>query len=261
MDQLEKQKQDVLTIRKCQRNWDKEKVFPKSHVEHLLYLATNSPSKQDEIRFGLCVVTNEEIRNKIYDDYVWGYHRHGNDAGRNTQMGAHVLFIYARIRPSDFNRDTIGIDVTDDENLVSEGFEYRSDINFDRDIGLSMGIVSFAAAQLGYKTGFNTNLYYNKYTSEDWRELLGIEDESWEPEVVLGIGFPDESLEWYQSRDIEYLEADPREKNIDYENTLNDYKGIRKKCTDITIREFGPQSHDFYTNKSRPKGIPFKWIY
>jgi len=253
---MKKQKEAVLTVRKCQRNWDESKSIPQEHIDHLIYLATNCPSKQDEIRFGLCVVTNSEIRKIIYDDYIWGSHRFGNDAGRNTQMGAQALFIFAKVNPSDFEHDTIGITVSD---VVSNDFDYRSDINFDRDIGISMGIVSFAAAQLGYKTGFNTNLYYNKYSGEDWRNLLGIKDVSWDPQVILGIGHPDESLAWFQSRDIEYLQADPREENLDYENTLNQYKGIRKKWTDIDIREFGPLSHDTKENPI-PKGIPLKII-
>lgn len=245
---LETQKKAVQTVRKCQRNWDLNHTIPKEHIDHWTYLATNSPSKQDEARYGVCVVTNKALREKIYDDYVWGSHRFGNDAGRNTQAGANALFIFGEAEPTDEEFDTDGI--SQDRSHVSKGFEYRMEINRNRDIGLAMGIVSFSAAQLGYRTGFNTNLYYNKHTQKDWRRMLDIPEETkFKPLVILGIGYPDPSLEWFQTRDIEYLEADPREGDLKDITTLEKYKGIRKKWDDKGIhemkgiREFGPLSH------------------
>jgi hypothetical protein len=194
------------------------------------------------------VVTNKSLREKIYDDYVWGSHRFGNDAGRNTQAGANALFIFGEAEPTDFEHDSDGI--SQNRDTVSSGFEHRMEINMNRDIGLAMGIVSFSAAQLGYRTGFNTNLYFNKHTVEDWRRMLNIADETkFQPLVILGIGYPDTSLEWFQTRDIEYLQADPREGNLDDITVLDNYKGIRKKWNDKDIqkmggiREFGPISH------------------
>ena len=247
-DILQSQKKAVQTVRKCQRNWDLRQNIPQQHIDHWIYLATNSPSKQDEARFGLCVVTNKQLREKIYDDYVWGSHRFGNDAGRNTQAGSNVLFIYGEVKSTDDEFDTDGISQRRDN--VSRGFEYRMEINRNRDIGLSMGIVSFSAAQLGYRTGFNTNLYFNKHTASDWRKMLDIGEETlFKPLVTLGIGYPDPSLEWFQTRDIEYMEADPREGNLDDITVLEKYKGVRKKWDDVGIkemngiREFGPISH------------------
>ena len=248
MNNLDKEKEAVQTVRKCQRNWDLSKTIPQEHIDHWTYLATNSPSKQDEARYGVCVVTNKSLREKIYDDYVWGSHRFGNDAGRNTQAGANALFIFGEAEPTDFEHDSDGI--SQNRDTVSSGFEHRMEINMNRDIGLAMGIVSFSAAQLGYRTGFNTNLYFNKHTVEDWRRMLNIADETKvQPLVILGIGYPDTSLEWFQTRDIEYLQADPREGNLDDITVLDNYKGIRKKWNDKDIqkmggiREFGPISH------------------
>lgn len=254
MNNLDKEKNAVQTVRKCQRNWDLSKTIPQAHIDHWIYLATNSPSKQDEARFGLCVVTNKEIREKIYDDFIWGSHRFGNDAGRNTQAGANALFIFAEIEATDDEYDTDGINQNHD--VVSDEFDLRTSLNFNRDIGLAMGIISFSAAQMGYRTGFNTNLYYNKHTTEDWKKLLGIPVETvWKPAVILGIGYPDPNLEWFQSNDLEYLEADPREKFLDDHTVLDEYKGIRKKWTDITIREFGPISHSI-DNDPKSKKVP-----
>jgi hypothetical protein len=258
MDILEQQKQAVLTTRRCQRNWDRSKTIPQEHIDHWIYLATNSPSKQDEARFGLCVITKPGIIDTIYDDFAWGSHRFGNDAGRNTQMGANALFVFAEIDASDDEYDTDGI--SQNHNMVSEGFEHRTNLNFNRDIGLAMGIVSFSAAQLGYKTGFCTNVIYNKHTHDDWKDMLGIsQDTVWNPTVVLSIGYPDESLDWFQSRDLEYLEADPREGDLDKITVLEKYKGIKKKWTDEPIREFGPISHDHKGNP-KPKRVPLTVI-
>lgn len=252
MDILQQQKNAVLTTRRCQRNWDVTKSIPQEHIDHWVYLATNSPSKQDEARFGLCVVTKREIIDTIYDDFAWGSHRYGNDAGRNTQMGANALFIFAEVETSDWERDQVGIMPTE---KVSQGFDERVDLNFNRDIGLAMGIVSFSAAQLGYRTGFCTNVIYNKHSFNDWKSMLGIPlKQKWIPTVVLSIGYPDETLEWYQSRDLEYIEADPREERVDEITMLEQYKGIRKKWTDCSIREFGPLSHSI-DGKPISKGI------
>lgn len=258
MDILQNQKQAVLTTRRCQRNWDRTKTIPQEHIDHWIYLATNSPSKQDEARFGLCVITKTEIIDKIYDDFAWGSHRFGNDAGRNTQMGANALFVFAEIDASDDEYDSDGI--TQNREVVSKGFDLRTNLNFNRDIGLAMGIVSFSAAQLGYSTGFCTNVIYNKHSFDDWKKMLGIPlEQKWIPTVVLGIGYPDERLGWFQSLDMEYLEADPREGNLDDITVLEKYKGIRKKWTDEPIREFGPLSHDIEGNPLK-KNIPLQIV-
>jgi nitroreductase len=255
MDQLELQKQAVLTTRRCQRNWDRTKKIPQSHIDHWTFLATNSPSKQDEARFGLCVITKPEVLDIIYDDFAWGSHRFGNDAGRNTQMGSNALFIFSEVDCSDNENDSRGI--PQDPDIVVSGFEKRTSLNFNRDIGLAMGIVCFSAAQMGYKTGFNTNLYFNKHTPDDWKKLLGIPiNQIWRPTVALCIGYPDETLKWYQSRDKEYLEADPREPDLENNTTLNHYKGVRKEwVSQLPLREFGPVSHD-NNGDPKPKDIP-----
>ena len=45
---LENEKQIIDTIRRCQRNWDHSRSIPDEHLEHWIYIAQNSPSKQDE---------------------------------------------------------------------------------------------------------------------------------------------------------------------------------------------------------------------
>lgn len=258
MDHLDREKQAILITRRCQRNWDLSKQIPQEHIDHWIYLCENSPSKQDEVRYALCVITDQKIRETIYDDYCWGSHRHGVDSGRNTQVGANALFVFGETESfTDNENDVVGVDNDRDSDNVSDGFDYRSDINFNRDIGIAMGIVAFSAGMMGYSTGFNTNVIYNKHNHKDWMNLLGYE-EYFRPRVVLGIGYPDPTLKWFESRDLEYIEPDPRETDLDTKTMLEDYKGIRKKWTDEPIRTFGPISADPKTGKPKPKGLPVK---
>ena len=57
---LQNEKQIIDTIRRCQRNWDHSKSIPDEHIDHWVYIAQNSPSKQDESYFNLYVITNKE---------------------------------------------------------------------------------------------------------------------------------------------------------------------------------------------------------
>jgi hypothetical protein len=256
MSQLDKEKQAILIARRCQRNWDKEKTIPQEHIDHWIYLCENSPSKQDECRYALAVVTDEKTRDVIYDEYSWGSHRRGIDAGRNTQAGGSALFIFGDTERTDFGGDDQGIDPGE---KTAEGFDYRSDINFNRDIGIAMGIVSFSAANMGYVTGFNTNVIYNNHGPKDWQKLLGM-DYYFCPKVVLSIGYPDPNLQWYESNDLEYIYPDPRETDLDNKTMLEDYPGVRKKWTDIKVRTFGPISADPKTGKPYKKGLKVKVI-
>jgi len=258
MNHLDKEKETIVKIRKCQRNWDLSKKIPQEHIDHWIYLCENAPTKQDESRYALCVVTDKKIKDIIYDDYCWGSHRHGVNAGRNTQVGANALFVFGETESfTDNENDVVGVDNDRDSDNVSDGFDYRSDINFNRDIGIAMGIVAFSAGMMGYYTGFNTNVIYNKHNYKDWMNLLGYK-EYFRPRVILGIGHPDPTLKWFESRDLEYIDPDPRESDLDKKTMLEDYKGIRKTWTDVPLRTFGPLSADPETGKPNKKGLSVK---
>jgi hypothetical protein len=57
---LDKEKQIIDTIRRCQRNWDHSKCIPEEHINHWIYIATNAPSKQDVSYYNLYCITDKE---------------------------------------------------------------------------------------------------------------------------------------------------------------------------------------------------------
>lgn len=251
-DRLEIEKQAIITNRRCQRNWDTTREIPRHHIEHWQYLLLNSPSKQDEIRFGAVIITNKELIHKINKEYSWGFRRHGNDARRNNQMDGSCVIIFGRVSPTDFEGDYEGVVRGE---MLSREYEERNLKHQEREMGIAMGIIAFSAACMGYKTGFNTNLYYNAKGEQEWKELLGVHETNpdFRPCVGIGIGYPDESLKWYETRDNEYLEADLRETDLEYKTMLEDYPGIVKKF-DEPILNYGPLSHhhDTLQPKQRP---------
>lgn len=261
MQDLDSQKQAVQIARQCQRNWNLSKSIPKDHIDHWTHLATHSPSKQDEITFQLCVITNQKTLKEIYDNHVWGYHHNNNNSAlRNTQMGANCLFIWGNLTPSDHSRDNHGI--LEHNEINEENFDIRQLENVERSIGMSSGIVSFSAAMMGYRTGFCRNFFYDaKSTKISWKKLLGYDANSdFYPKVGLGIGYPDEQLEYYQTRDLEYLVADHRETDLESKGCLEDYNGVIKTIADREVFNFGPISTDPVTKQSVAKQVPFKII-
>jgi len=251
-DRLQIEKQAIVTNRRCQRNYDTSRVIPQEHIEHWQYLLKNSPSKQDEIRFGAVIIINKELIEKIHKEYSWGFRRKGNDARRNNQMNGSCVIIFGRVIPTDFEGDYEGVVRGE---MLSREYEERNLKHQEREMGIAMGIVAFSAACMGYKTGFNTNLYYNAKGEQEWRKMLDVDktNPDFRPCVGLGIGFPDESLEWYQTRDNEYLEADPRESDLSFKTMLEDYPGVVKKFPE-PILNYGPLSCDPDTHelKERP---------
>jgi hypothetical protein len=261
MDDLERQRQAVQITRQCQRNWNLDKIISRDHIDHWIHLATHAPSKQDEITFQLCVITNHDILKEIYQNHAWGYHWSGNNTAlRNTQMGANCLFIWGHHNPSDIKGDHHGI--LEHSEIVENDFDLRQLENVERSIGMSSGIVSFSAAMLGYKTGFCRNFFYDaQSTKSKWKQLLGYDkDSDFFPKVGLGIGYPDSELEYYQTKDLEYLVADPRETDLESKGCLEDYNGIIKKINDREIFNFGPISTDPSTKQPVVKQVLFKII-
>jgi hypothetical protein len=180
------------TIRKCQRNWDYTKTVSDEHIDHLAYIAKHSPSKQDEAYFDLAIIKDRAKIQKIYDWSI-GFSQFDDDWNplpsiKNPQTAANVLFIWFIKEPTTIR------------NFYQEGYNpdekhgepKRQDDPNRRDntfcsIGLSLGVTAWAAADLGYVTGFSKNLGNH----EDLKKLLGME---LEPIFSLGIGYPDTSL-------------------------------------------------------------------
>ena len=205
---LQNEKQIIDTIRRCQRNWDHSKSIPDEHVDHWVYIAQNSPSKQDESYFNLYVITNKE-KIDLLSNHTWGHTMEiapGNFTGvtRNTQMFANAYFLFTFKLPATIREikadghayDQTGID-----------FEIRKKNGYVA-IGIAAGLIAQSAADLGYKTGFNSN--HNSYQdggpdqAKVWCDTLGIPT-SEKIIVGLGIGYPEEGRARNEHNETEFL--------------------------------------------------------
>jgi hypothetical protein len=205
---LEKEKQIIDTIRRCQRNWDHSKSIPTEHIDHWIYIAQHAPSKQDESYFNLYVITDKEKINFL-SNHTWGHTMEiapGNFTGvtRNTQMFANAYFLFAfklpptirEIKPDGRFYDQAGMD-----------FDERKRNGYVA-VGIAAGLIAQSAADLGYKTGFNTNHNSHERGAPDqaavWYKTLGI-DSSEIIVVGLGIGYPEEGKARNEHNETEFL--------------------------------------------------------
>jgi len=267
----------VKNTRKCQRNWDHSKQVPEQHIQHLIDVAVNSPAKQDEAYFDLYIVTNREKLKSLYKDHSWGFVVDDDQQYRNPQIDGHVLFFWARKIPETNRNAWVDNSIKD-----SQPFS-RVWVNCLTAIGLSSGMVALTAANLGYATGFCKNHFQQPGSYKAWIDVLGHKepchpdaDPNYQkgmsnPEWVcpysgmdttlihsLSIGFPDESLEWFQNRDTQYMTSDLRDQ-VKGEVDCLSYPGIVHEL-DQDIIEFYPYSHDRDSNNSIDRPHNVRWI-
>ena len=57
----------IDVAKRAQRNYDLTKSIPQKDLETLIYVASNSPSKQNETHFNLRVYTDPVVIKEIYD--------------------------------------------------------------------------------------------------------------------------------------------------------------------------------------------------
>lgn len=227
---LQNEKQIIDTIRRCQRNWDHSKSIPDEHIDHWVYIAQHSPSKQDESYFNLYVITNKE-KIDLLSNHTWGHTMEiapGNYTGvtRNTQMFANAYFLFTfklphtirEIKPDGRQFDQTGLD-----------FEGRKKNGYLA-IGIAAGLIARSAAELGYKTGFNSNHNSHQQGGPDqmavWYKTLGIES-SENIIVGLGIGYPEEGKARNDHNETEFL--------------IGNYPGTRHNVNDPYILINGAQ--------------------
>ena len=205
---FDEEKKIIDTIRKCQRNWDLKQSIPKEHIDHWIYIAKNSPSKQDEAYFNLYVITDKE-KIQLLLNHTWGHTMKiapDNHTGvtRNTQMGANAYFLFTfKLPPTirEIKPDGVLYDQTGKE------FEERKRNGYIA-IGIAAGLIARSAAALGYKTGFNTNHNTHERGGPDqqkvWFETLGI-GSSEKIQVGLGIGYPEKDKARNEHNETEFL--------------------------------------------------------
>jgi len=235
-ERMNSEKHAINQARRCQRNWDLSKEVDEDHIDHWIYLATTSPSKQDESFFDLYVVTDRTKLDYLYKEHSWGFTMlpgMKDWVGRNPQMGANCLFVFNRKMNEEEIRNNEKDGSVRDPNAAS-----RWDNAFTS-IGIASGIVAFSANMMGYVTGYGKNFGYIEeptHSQDVWGEVLGIKKEDNNLTYSLGIGYPDESLQWYQSKDNnEYLTGGPVNYSIESTDTDLKYSTYSKLARDIKV--------------------------
>ena len=268
----------VKATRKGQRNWDHSKQLPIEIVEQLVEVATNAPAKQDEAFFDLYVLTNRQIIREMYLNHSWGFNQGKDINYRNPQVDAHAVFVFARATPPTNRNDWI-----DGSQKVTQPFS-RSWVNCLEAIGIASGYVSLTASLMGLTIGYCKNFFFQPQSHNRWCEVLG-HREPCHPDAdpdsyvfghseppwadpysggnstivhMMGIGYPDESLKWYQNRDTQYMTSDPKDNIVGDVDSLT-MPGIVHEL-DQDVIEFSTYSHDPETNKSFDRPHKVKWI-
>ena len=221
MTDISAEKAAIDRLRRCQRNWDTSKVIPEEHLQHWIYLAQNSPSKQDFSYYDTYVITDPVILDALLT-MSWGCTYlvipngkvEGDKIGikiqrkgqkdhldldeskwitgrvRNPQVRASAYFIFTEKKVEhqlhvlpDGTRESIDHDNRRSNTLISAG--------------IAMGVIGSSAARLGYATGYNT--CHGKGDEKKLvRNLLGMRDNEY---IVggIGIGYPQPNRHWYES--------------------------------------------------------------
>ena len=252
----DKEREILSKIQKCQRNWDYSR-FDMKHptyvemVEELLYIAENSPSKQHEGYYDIYWTADRKVIQEL-SRYTWGntHRREPPSNWRNSQANASIYIIYVAKEPS--SQLNANADGTLKLNTHPERWH-----NAYISIGMSMGLVMRAAAKMGFSTGCNKNM--NDLDGNDfWEKKLNILEDVKAGKKKLaygiGIGYPNEKLERWESEETEIMIGAANGSKIsltDQEISPSQIKGGMKmrKAKIVDIKEnVGQSLQDPYGN-------------
>ena len=263
---MSKQKDIILKMQKCQRNWDYSKTIPEEVQDYLLWIAQNSPSKQHEAYYDVYWTSDRDVIQE-YSRQTWGntYSRNPPACRRNSQANANMYILFVA-KESETTRNT-----NTDGSIVDNKTKDRWE-NAYVSVGIAMGLVMQAAQSLGLSTGCNKshggidgNLF--------WPKKLGIEQDlvagTKKITYGIGIGYPQENKNRWDTDEHELVIGASNGTGITTLNeddhiwvtrkneTLNKNKKFRKvKIIDITTCD---QAEDPYGNIHQiPNEIPFK---
>jgi len=129
--------QSSLTANRCQRNWTDEQVT-EEHLDTILQCANNMPSKQNVDCYTILASQNKEFNNFCYKHAISNFQNTvmRNKINRNTQVAAPTLILWLKT-----------------DNQVNNNNIFN-DSDKDIAVGISSGVASFVANELGYRTGF-----------------------------------------------------------------------------------------------------------
>ena len=198
----------MLNMQKCQRNWDYEKwkkLDPRlvdEIVNNLVWTATNTPTKQHEGYFDIYWTANRDVIQEL-SRYTWGYTHRRNPPStwRNSQTNASILIVWVAKEPnSELNSHADGtLKNNQDKNRWANAYA---------SVGISLGLTMRVAQKMGFATGANKS--HNDLNGNDfWPKKLGIFDDivAGKKEICfsLGVGYPKENKPRWESDETEIM--------------------------------------------------------
>jgi nitroreductase len=205
-------KKSITKSQHCQRNWDLTKQIPEQDLELLIHAATQCPSKQNMVFYGVHFITNREIIEKIHsytDGFLITTPNSKKTITTNTQTLANLLIVFEDINITEHLKNNpnlarspeskIAAVESDEIKLEKLQNNLKSDINYmgkfpqftvKKDMHMAMGIaagyVNLTANILGYSTGCCACMR----DAQEISKLIGI---SGSPILLMGVGFKDYS--------------------------------------------------------------------
>tara|TARA_B110000483_G_scaffold45955_1_gene57357 strand:+ start:160 stop:996 length:837 start_codon:yes stop_codon:yes gene_type:complete len=226
---FDKEKNYILKNQKCQRNWDLSKKIPEEHINYFLWLAQNAPSKQHEAYYDVFYIKKPEVIKEL-SNYTWGNTSSRNPPAckRNSQMAANFYIQFVcKVPPTMQNS-------TNDGKPVNPQNQTRWD-NAVVSVGIAIGLILRAAAELGYSTGCNKSNSMGPDCNFYWEKRMGIYDDvrKYTKKMFygIGIGYPQEGRPRWESDDTEYCIGSANGHNL---TALNETDKNWKEINPIT---------------------------
>jgi nitroreductase len=208
----------VNSAQRAQRNYDLTKSVLQEDLETLIHVASNSPSKQNEVHFSLKVYTDQKKIREIYNcTKRFALYRDGVSDSKfdkvqdkfdmneefcvhNSQILSNVLFVYLDDEGTLRSGEHIW-----DKNNTPESYHPALNKQKNFSIGISSGQLILSASLLGYKTGI--------CTAYDEGKLMRVLNTEKNIKMLVGIGFPNNHLD----RRL-HAETFNKDLPIDYQN-------------------------------------------
>lgn len=265
----DQERQILLNMQKCQRNWDYEKwdrnvaeFFQdgvQEIVDELLWVATNTPSKQHEGYYDVYWTADRDVIQEC-SRYTWGYTMKRNPPAtwRNSQANASIYILWVAKEPS----STLNSHA---DGRIKENTDKNRWQNAYTSIGMSVALTMRAAQKMGFDTGCNKS--HNDVDGNDfWENKLGILEEvkAGKKQICygLGIGYGKEDVPRYISDETEVMLGaanGSRNSTIGQETHPRTGKPMRQvRIVDIT-KHGGEELSDPYGNIHKiPREAAFK---
>ncbi|MDB4681304.1 hypothetical protein OAE88_00190 [bacterium] len=257
---FEKEKKIIKQIQKAQRNWDYSKTIPKEHIDYLLWVAKNAPSKQHEAYYDVYWTVDREVIKDLYK-WTWGRTYGCNANGkppsvfRNSQVNANMYMAFVCKFPSTkFNS------LNDGTKAPNFGPRWENSIV---SVGIAMGLVLKSAAELGYYTGCNKSHSTGPDCDYYWERRLGIYDDVKNKTKKLfygiGIGFAQKNRPRWESDDYELAIGSSNGHNLTFNKEGRDIKEEKYRKVKIVDIRSADEATDPYGNVHKLPDKSMTW--